>query len=84
MTEPCHNDIITLVDVVAPDPPKPDEVVENGLRSKIGDYTKFADRMICVVYGKSRYGASSTATLFDDLISPSQEAFTLLLYRKWI
>ena len=38
--------------------------------------------MIRAVYGKSRYGTSSTSILFDDLISPSQEAFSLLLYRN--
>ncbi len=55
---------------------------EHGLRINVGAYTEFADRMIRAVHGKSRYGNSSTATLLDDLISPSQEAFTLLLYRN--
>ena len=64
------------------DPPTPDEIELNGLRIKVGGYTEFADRMIRAVYGKSRYGASSTSMLFDDLVSPSQEAFTLLLYRN--
>jgi hypothetical protein len=65
-----------------PDPPTPDNIEENGLRSDVGGYTEFADRMIRAVHGKSRYGNSSTAILLDDLISPSQEAFTLLLYRN--
>jgi hypothetical protein len=55
---------------------------EHGLRRNVGAYTEFADRMIRAVHGKSRYGNSSTAILLDDLISPSQEAFTLLLYRN--
>ena len=74
--------ITTTTKRTEPDPPKPDEIEENGLRSKVGSYTEFADRMIRAVHGKSRYGTSSTATLLDDLISPSQEAFTLLLYRN--
>ncbi len=28
-----------------PDPPKPDEIEEGNLRSKVGKYTEFADRM---------------------------------------
>jgi hypothetical protein len=74
--------IATTTKRTEPDPPKPDEIQENGLRSKVGGYTKFADRMICAVHGKSSYGTSSTTTLLDDLISPSQEAFSLLLYRN--
>jgi hypothetical protein len=38
--------------------------------------------MIHVVHGKSQYDTSSTSTLLDDLVCPSQEAFTLLLYRN--
>jgi len=48
----------------------------------IGAYTDFADRMIRAVYGKSRYSSSSAMALFDDFISPSQEAFALLLYKN--
>ena len=65
-----------------PDPPTPGEIEENGLRGNVGEYTEFVDRVIRAVHGKSRYGNSSTNTLLDDLISPSQEAFTLLLYRN--
>ena len=54
----------------------------NGLRSDVARYTEFADRMIRAVYGKTRYNPSSSTVVFDDLISPSQEAFTLLLYRN--
>jgi hypothetical protein len=71
--------IATTTKRTEPDPPKPDKIEENCLRSKVGGYTKFADGIICAVHGKSRYGTSSTTTLLDDLISPSQEAFTLLL-----
>jgi hypothetical protein len=54
----------------------------NGLRGSVARYTEFADRMIRAVYGKTRYNPSSSTTLFEDLISPSQEAFTLLLYKN--
>jgi hypothetical protein len=65
------------------DPPKPEEFIDNsGLRSDVARYTEFADRMIRAVYGKTRYSPSSSITLFDDLISPSQEAFALLLYKN--
>jgi hypothetical protein len=64
------------------DPPKPEEYMENGLRSKVARYTEFSDRMIRAVYGKSRYSPSSSTILFDELISPSQEAFALLLYNN--
>ena len=51
-------------------------------------YTNFADRMIRAVHGKIRYTESVVNIRLDDLVSPSQEAFTLLLYRngyqKWI
>ena len=66
-----------------PDPPKPEELMEDtGLRSAVDQYTEFADRMIRAVYGKTRYSPGSSTTLFDDLISPSQEAFALLLYKN--
>jgi hypothetical protein len=45
--------IATTTKRTEPDPPKPDEIEENGLRSKVGVYTKFADRMISAVHGKS-------------------------------
>ena len=45
-------------------------------------YTEFADRMIRAVHGKIRYAESATRVLFNDIVSPSQEAFTLLLYRN--
>jgi len=62
------------------DPTRPEEITANGLRLDVKGYTDFADRMIRAVYGKSRYSSSSGAKLFDDFISPSQEAFALLLY----
>ena len=43
-------------------------------------YTEFADRMIRAVQGKARYGDKAANTLFSALVSPSQEAFTMLLY----
>jgi hypothetical protein len=45
-------------------------------------YTEFADRMIRAVHGKIRYAESATKELLDDMVSPSQEAFALLLYRN--
>ena len=51
-------------------------------------YAEFTDRMIRAVHGKSRYGEKAVHTLFGSLVSPSQEAFTMLLYRngyqKWV
>jgi hypothetical protein len=38
--------------------------------------------MIRAVHGKSRYGDTARNTMFDTLISKSQEAFTLLLYNN--
>jgi hypothetical protein len=66
-----------------PDPPKPEELLkEEGLRSDAVQYTEFADRMIRAVYGKNRYSHNSSVALFDDLVSPSLEAFALLLYKN--
>ena len=45
-------------------------------------YSEFADKMIRAVHGKVRYAESAIKQLFDDMVSPSQEAFTLLLYRN--
>ena len=72
----------TSKDCVA-DPPTPDELMgDDGMRKNIGNYTEFADRMVRAVYGKSRYSPGSSTTLFEDLVSPSQEAFALLLYKN--
>jgi hypothetical protein len=66
-----------------PDPPRPEELLkEEGLRSDVGQYTEFADRMIRAVYGKNRYSHNSSVMLFDELVSPSLEAFALLLYKN--
>ena len=62
-------------------PPSPEEV-ERTLRKDTMQYTEFADKMIRAVHGKIRYAESATRDLFDDIVSPSQEAFTLLLYRN--
>jgi hypothetical protein len=70
-----------------PDPPAPGEVEESMRRNRL-QYTEFTDRMIRAVHGKSRYGEKAVHTLFGSLVSPSQEAFTMLLYRngyqKWV
>ncbi len=69
-------------------PPTPDELGEDGFRSKVGVCTKFADKMMRAVYGKNKHSHSSSITLFDDLVGPSLEAFALLLckngYDNWI
>jgi hypothetical protein len=66
-----------------PDPPKPEDFLAvDGLRGNATRYTEFADRMIRAVNGKSRYDPSSSTTLLDDLVPPSQEAFALLLYKN--
>jgi hypothetical protein len=63
------------------DPPSPD-TFELALRTNAKQYNEFADRMIRAVYGKSRYADDLEKKEFDALISKSQEAFTLLLYRN--
>jgi hypothetical protein len=66
-----------------PDPPKPEDFLAvDGLRGNATRYTEFVDRMIRAVNGKSRYDPSSSTTLLDDLVPPSQEAFALLLYKN--
>jgi hypothetical protein len=65
------------------DPPTPEELMaDTGLRKSVAGYTDFEDRMAHAVYGKSRYSPSSNTTLFEDVISPSKEAFALLLYKN--
>ena len=63
----------------SPDPPEPG-VFQNTLRENKDQYTEFCDRMIRAVHGKSRYSDKAANTLFGALVSPSQEAFALLLY----
>jgi hypothetical protein len=66
-----------------PDPPKPEELLEEeGLRSDVVQCTEFADRMTHDVCGKNRCSHNSSVALFDDLVSPSLEAFALLLHKK--
>jgi hypothetical protein len=67
---------------VLPDPPEPGGLKQGGLRSDVGKYTEFADRMVRAVYGKNRYSHNSSTVLFEDLVSPSLEAFALLLYKN--
>ena len=70
----------------SPDPPEPGEI-EASMRGEKLQYTEFTDRMIRAVHGKSRYSEKAANTLFGSLVSPSQEAFTMLLYKngyqKW-
>jgi hypothetical protein len=70
----------------SPDPPEPGEI-EASVRGDKLQYTEFKDRMIRAVHGKSRYSEKAANTLFGSLVSPSQEAFTMLLYKngfqKW-
>jgi hypothetical protein len=71
----------------SPDPPEPWEI-EASMRGDKLQYTEFTDRMIRAVHGKSRYSEKAANTLFGSLVSPSQEAFTMLLYKngfqKWV
>ena len=64
-----------------PDPPVPDEI-ESSLRSNQMHYFVFVDKMIRAVHGKSRFGEKANKTLLGEFVSPSQEAFTMLLYRN--
>jgi hypothetical protein len=41
-------------------------------------YIEFADRMIRAVHGKSIFSSKAATTDFEDLVMPSQEAFTPL------
>jgi hypothetical protein len=66
---------------LSPTPPTPAEI-STCLRTSKTQFTKFADKMVRAVHGKIRYGESAGKQLFDDLVSPSQEAFTLLLYEN--
>jgi hypothetical protein len=70
-----------------PDPPAPGEI-EASMRKNRLHYAEFTDRMIRAVHGKSQYGEKAVHMLFGSLVSPSQEAFTMLLYRngyqKWV
>jgi hypothetical protein len=64
------------------DPPEPDEV-ETSMRGDQDRYIEFADRMIRAVHGKSIFSSKAATTDFEDLVMPSQEAFTLAP-KKWI
>jgi hypothetical protein len=66
----------------SPDSPEPGEI-EASMRgtNKLHPYTELADRMSRVVHGKSRYSEKAAKTLFGSLVSPSEEAFTMRLYK---
>jgi hypothetical protein len=53
------------------------------MRGDQGRYIEFADRMIRAVHGKSIFSSKAATTDFEDLVMPSQEAFTAPL-QKWI
>jgi hypothetical protein len=65
----------------SPDPPEPEEIEASMQGNKL-HYTEFIDRMIRAVHGKICYSEKTANTLFGSLVSPSQEAFTMLLYKK--
>jgi hypothetical protein len=71
----------------SPDPPEPWEF-EASMRGNKLQYTEFADRIIQAVHGKSRYSEKTANILFGSLVSPSQEAFIMCLYKngfqKWV
>jgi hypothetical protein len=68
------------------DPPEPDEVETSMRETK--RYIEFADRMIRAVHGKSIFSSKAATTDFEDLVMPSQEAFTPPLhrngYKNWV
>jgi hypothetical protein len=64
-------------DVSVQDPPRPEEFATK-MRQNQAQHTEFADQMMRAAHGKSRCSAATEITLFDALISKSQEAFTLL------
>jgi hypothetical protein len=64
-----------------PDPTDPERLISELRKNKLS-FAKFADRMVRAVYGKSRYGVAAERSRFDTLVSKSQEAFTLLLYKN--
>jgi hypothetical protein len=70
----------------SPDPPETGEF-EAFMRGNKLQYTEFADRIIRAVHGKSRYSEKTANTLFGSLVSPSEEAFIMRLYKngfqKW-
>ena len=45
-----------------PDPPAP-TTIESSLQNNQMQYNEFADKMICAVHGKSRYGGKVTKTM---------------------
>jgi hypothetical protein len=65
----------------SPDPPEPGEI-EASMRGDKLQYTELTDRMIQAVHVKSRYSEKAATTLFGSLVSPSQEVFTMLLYKN--
>ena len=86
-TSTCEEWIAATTKANRPDPPEPGDI-EATLRKNKLQYTEFSDRMIRAVHGKSRYGEKAATTLFGAIVSPSQEAFTILLYKngfqKWV
>jgi hypothetical protein len=72
--------------VNSPDPLEPGEIEASMQGNKL-QYTEFRDRMIRAIHGKSRQSEKVAKTLFGSLVSPSQESFTMLLYKngfqKW-
>jgi hypothetical protein len=64
-------------------PPKPEEIIGT-LRSNQKRYSDFADWIIRAVHGKCTYAdkAGSKNGVFSTIVSISQEAFALLLYKN--
>jgi hypothetical protein len=73
---------------ISPNPSEPGEIEASMWRNKL-QYFEFTNRRICaLVHGKSRHGEKAANTLFGSLVSPSQEVFTMFLYKnglqKWV
>jgi DNA-binding transcriptional MocR family regulator len=72
----------------AAEPPKPEQQIVATMQRERMEYTQFADRMIHAVHEKSCYCVEASNKHFEELVSPSQEVFTLLLfengYMDWV
>jgi len=63
------------------EPPKPDEL-EKEMRKDTNKYIQFVVRMLPPVYGKEMWNGIVVKTNLSEFVTPSQEAFALLLYKN--
>jgi hypothetical protein len=71
----------TSTDLSVQDPPRPEEF-DTEMQQNQAQRAEFADRMTTAAHGKSQRSAATEITLFDALISKSQEAFSTLLLHE--